>query len=165
MKSRFIIIIVLFCFSQNSISEELLIKIKEMSKEEYLSSIPKSMNDFILSSGGEVMAAPGSVMTGVQRLGDLMVINFELDYSNLESLYKKSTGNSSEDFKSFIKSDYFKENMFGENGTEKKFLVNHSCSAPIKLAALQKGITTKYVYLLDTGEYLGDFKVSINMCN
>lgn len=68
------------------------------------------------------------------------------------------------DIKTFIKSEYFKENMFGSNGSEKQFMTNHACTDPIKLAALKKGIITKYRYLLDTGEHLGEITVSIEMC-
>ena len=164
MKLRYIIFVAFIFVSQAALASNLLIKIKQMSKKEYLNTIPKGMNDLIVSNGGKVQTGAGTYMTGVQRIDDMMVIMFEMEYSSLKKAIKNKRNMSDKDIKDYIKSDYFKKNMFGKDGSEKQFMINNSCSEPTKLEALKKGIIVKYMYMLDTGEHLGQFNISIDLC-
>ena len=164
MKLKFSALVITFVLCGNAFASDLLPKIKQMSKEKYLSTMPKAMNDAIIKNGGKLQAGAGSTMIGVQRIGDMMVTIFELEYSAVASILKNSPNIGSDNVKTFIKSKYFKEGMFGKNGLEKIYMLNYSCSQPLKLEVMKKGIITKYKYLLSTGEYLGEFNISIEMC-
>ncbi len=164
MKLHYIFFAIFIFFAQNTLASDLLIKIKKMSKSEYLNTMPKAMNDFIVNSGGKVQAGAGMSMTGVQRIGDMIVIMFEMEYNSLKRAIRNKRDMSNEDIKDFVGSDNFKQNMFGKDGAEKKFMINHSCSEPTKLEALKKGVIIKYMYMLDTGEHLGAVNISIDSC-
>ena len=164
MKLRYVLILILILISKNSLSSNLLLEIQQMSKEEYLNTIPKSFNHLIIQNGGRLPASPGTNMVSALREGDMMIITFEMEYDSIAMALKSKSNMSNKEISDYIKSDYLKNKMFGKNGSEKQFMINHSCTDPIKLAALKKGITTKYRYLLNTGEHLGVFKISINSC-
>ncbi len=127
MKLIYIFVAVFICIPQITTASDLLMKIKKMSKSEYLNTMPKAMNDFIVNSGGKIQTGAGTSMTGVQRIGDMMVIMFEMEYDSLKTAIRNKKDMSNEDIKGFIESDYFKQNMFGGNGTEKNsWLIIHA---------------------------------------
>ena len=164
MKVKISFLAILTLISGNIFASDLLYKIKQMSKEEYLNIFPSALNNLIIQSGGKVQAGAGTNMIGVQRVGNLMVIIFEMETGAIKRILSNTKDAKNTDVNTFIKSEDFKENMFGSKGKEKQFMINQTCTDPIKLEVLKKGIITKYRYLLDTGEHLGEVTVSIGMC-
>lgn len=163
---KYIVFVLLFnTWIVSAFASDALELVKKLTKEEYLITIPKSMNESILNNGGRVQTSAGTYMTGVQRFGDNVIITTEIDYNDFKIALQKSNNMSDHQFDAFIKSQHYKDNMFGINGTEKKFMTNYSCSQPVILEALKKGVIQKYRYLLSTGEYLGQVIVKLSDCN
>ena len=165
MKTIFIYISLLLLASSNALASDLASKVKSMSKEEYLDTIPKNMNEAVIQNGGRIETGAGTFMIGVQRIGDMMVIMHELNYPQVLNTIQVASLMTKEEAIKYLKSNKFKDEMFGKDGMERKYMVNYACTQPIIRESLNKGIITKYTYLFSTGEYIGDIKITSSMCH
>jgi hypothetical protein len=156
-------LILLACSSVHA--SNLASMVKSMSKEEYLNIVPKGMNDAIIQSGAKLPTGAFTFLVGVQRIGDTMVIMYEIDYPQVIGEIKNALQMSEDEAVKYLNSAGFIEDMLGSNGPERESTVNYACSHPVIRESLNKGIITKFMYLFSTGTHLGDIEISLSMCH